>query len=282
LDLLELALQFGALPAIQLDGALAPAPVGPAQERGHRLQVALQFADGGQRRFTLSLRFEEQLGLLQEALPHGRSGVSPGAVQLAGFPAAETVRGERFGQTQAFFGTGARHRHQILHCHLRRERPAAHLLLHAFRQQFHQRQAARYPTGAAIKPARQRLQAITETLFQLRQQPAFFQRRRSFAHAQRTIQHQRFGLAQRPHQGLYRVPPQLLQGRDALVAVDYLVALRLSGHGHDDDRRLLSGGGQRSQQPSLPLRSPRPQLLSAPLQLVKLQSHRGLSRCSFV
>jgi hypothetical protein len=137
LDLFELALQLGALPAIQFDGALDPAPVGPAQDRSNHLQVALQFGDGGQWRGALPLRFEEQLGLLHKALPHRRSGLAPGGIQLTGFPGGEAVRGERFGQTRAFFGTGTRHRHQILHRHLGGERSAAHLLLHAFRQQFH-------------------------------------------------------------------------------------------------------------------------------------------------
>jgi len=91
------------------------------------------------------------------------------------------------------------------------------------------------------------------------------------------MQHQRLGLTQRPDQGLDRVSPQLLQRRQPLVAVDHQVTLRSLGHGHDDDRRLLPRGGQRGQQPPLALRPPHPQLLPAPLQLMKLQSHRPLS-----
>jgi hypothetical protein len=116
-------------------------------------------------------------------------------------------------------------------------------------------------------------------LLQFRQQPAFFQRRRSFAHAQRTCQHQGLGFAQRPDQGLDRIAPQLLQRRDALVAVDHPVTIRLLRHGHHDDRRLLSRGGQRRQQAPLPLRAPHPQVLPAPVQLVKLQSHRSVPCC---
>jgi hypothetical protein len=64
-----------------------------------------------------------------------------------------------------------------------RDRAAAYLLLHALRQQFDQGQSARHPTQAAIKAARQLLQAIAKTSFQFRQQPAFFQRCLPFCHA---------------------------------------------------------------------------------------------------
>jgi hypothetical protein len=167
------------------------------------------------------LGFQEQLRLSQDSLPDDSSRGSPGGIQLARFAAGEPMRGPRFGQAWAIFGMGARHRHQILHGHLGADGAAAHLLLHAFRQQFHQRQSARYPAPTAIKPPRQLVESVAEALLQVHQQPALFQRCRSFPHAQRTVQHQRLGLAQRPHQRLYRVPPQLLQGRNALVAVDY-------------------------------------------------------------
>jgi hypothetical protein len=69
----------------------------------------------------------------------------------------------------------------------------------------------------------------------------------------------------------------LLEGRDALIAVDHQVASRLVGHGYNDDRRLLPCGGQRGQQPPLALGSPHSQVFPAPIQLMKLQSHRQLS-----
>ena len=50
--------------------------------------------------------------------------------------------------------------------------------------------------------------------------------------------------------------------------------------GHHDDRRLLPCGRQRCQQPPLSLRPSHPQLLPAPLQLMKLQSHRPRPCCS--
>ena len=188
--------------------------------------------------------------------------------------------GQRFGHGLAVLRTGPRHRHQVLHRYVGRDHAAAHLLLHALRQQFDQGQPARYPTQAAIKATRQLLQPIAKAPFQFRQQPAFFQRRLSFRHAEGTIQHQRLGLTQRPDQGLDRVPPQLLQRRQALVAVDHQITIRLLGHGHHNDRRLLPRDSQRGQQPPLSLRPPHPQLLPAPLQLVKLQSHHPRPYCS--
>jgi hypothetical protein len=65
-----------------------------------------------------------------------------------------------------------------------------------------------------------------------------------------------------------------LQSRDALIAVDHQVTLRVVRHGHHHNRHLLTHGGQRGQQATLPLRLARPQMLPAPIQLVKLQLHR--------
>jgi hypothetical protein len=91
---------------------------------------------------------------------------------------------------------------------------------------------------------------------------------------QGTVQHQSLDLAHRPDHRLHRVSPQLLQSCDALIAVDHQVTIWLVGHGHHHDRRLLARGRQRSQQQPLPLRPTHPQVLPAPIQLVKLQSHR--------
>jgi hypothetical protein len=64
----------------------------------------------------------------------------------------------------AVFRVHARHRHQELHRHMRRDGAAAHLLLHARRKKFNQSHATRYPTGAAIKTSRQLLLVIAEAL----------------------------------------------------------------------------------------------------------------------
>jgi len=71
----------------------------------------------------------------------------------------------------------ASHWHQELHSCLRRHLAFAHLLLNGFRQKLHQCQPPRYPTHAAIEPARQLIQPVVEALLQLRQQPAHLQRR---------------------------------------------------------------------------------------------------------
>jgi predicted Zn-dependent protease len=73
------------------------------------------------------------------------------------------------GHTRAVLGAGTRHGHQDFHGHMSRERTAADLLLHAFWEQFHQRQAIRYPTHAAIESARQFLQAVAEALLEFGQ-----------------------------------------------------------------------------------------------------------------
>lgn len=85
------------------------------------------------------------------------------------------------GHPQAILKADACRRHQKLHGNLRRNLSRAHLLLNGFREQFHQRQAPRYPADAAIKPARQLIQSITEALLQLSQQPALFHRALLFA-----------------------------------------------------------------------------------------------------
>jgi hypothetical protein len=121
--------------------------------------------------------------LLQNPLADGWRGVTPRGIELSGFAAGEVMPGQGFGHGLAVLGTGPRHRHQVLHRYVGRDHAAAHLLLHALRQQFDQGQPARYPTQAAIKAARQLLQPIAKTSFQFRQQPAFFQRRRPFRHA---------------------------------------------------------------------------------------------------
>ncbi len=196
---------------------------------------------------ALPLRFEKQLRLFENPLPNGSRGASPGRIQLPGFPAGEAVGGQRGGEPLAVLGAGARHRHQELHRHLSRDRALAHLLLHALGKQLDQGQPARYPTGAAIQPACQLLQTVPEVLLQFRQEPAFFQRRLALTPAQRTIEHQSFGLAQRPHHRLHRVPAQLFERLQALVAVNDQVTVGLAGEGHHHDRGLLARGRQRGQ-----------------------------------
>ena len=195
-------------------------------------------------------------------------------MQLASFPRVAVMLSEDRRHPLAIPQALACHRHQELHRHLRRDLALAHLLLNRFRQKLRQRQPPRYPTHAAIEPARQLLQTIAEALFHLGQQPAHLQRALVFAQPQRAVQQHGCSLAHRPHYGLHRVPPQLLQRRHPLVAVDGHVTVRLAFGGHHHDGRLLAHFRQRRQQPPLPCRMSHPQVLPAPLELVKLQLHR--------
>jgi hypothetical protein len=168
----------------------------------------------------------------------------------------------------------ARHRHQKLHRHLRQDLPLAHLLLDCFRQSLHQRQPPRHPAHATIEPTRQLIEAIAEALLQLRQQPAHLQRGLLFAQSQRTVQQHGRGFAHRPYHCFYRVPAQLLQCCDPLIAIDDHVTIRVTFGRHHHDRCLLTGLGQRRQQPPLPRRVAHAQVLPAPVELMKFQLHQ--------
>jgi hypothetical protein len=166
------------------------------------------------------LDFPEQLGVFQDSFPNRRRSVSPSGIQLSCFTSGERVPRQGLGQALAVLTARPRDGHQEFHGHLGGDRPAADLLLHPFREQFHQRQAVRDPTHAAIKTARQLLQAVAEALLEFRQQPAFFQSAVSFRATQRAIQQQRFRFAQRPDHGLDRVSAELFESGDALVTID--------------------------------------------------------------
>lgn len=87
------------------------------------------------------------------------------------------------------FNVDARHRSQIPHGDLRSDAPFADLLLHRFRQCFHQRQSARHPGRAAVETTRQFVNCVAELFFHLSQQPALFERCfRLAVHAQRMRQ----------------------------------------------------------------------------------------------
>jgi hypothetical protein len=90
---------------------------------------------------------------------------------------------------QALFRVDARRRSQIPHGNLRSDASFADLLLHRFRQCFHQRQAARHPGRAAVETPRQFFDRVAELFFHLGQQPALFERCfRLAVHAQRMRQ----------------------------------------------------------------------------------------------
>ena len=262
------------LPAVHLHQGLAQPPAGAVQNGQRHLQIALHLFHRrlGWRR--LPLRFPKQFRLGQDALARHPRPLAPRRVELPRLPRVATVRHQGGRHPLAVVRIHPRHRHQILHRHLRRELAFAHLLLDRFRQQLHQRQSPRHPAHTAIEAPRQFLQRVAEALFHLRQQPALFQRAFLGTEAQRPRQHQRFGFAHRPHGGFHRVAAELFQRRDALMAVDHQIAVAVVRRNDYDDRRLLAAVSQRGQQPALAVRIAHPQVLPPPLQLVQFQAHR--------
>ncbi len=214
-------------------------------DSGHHLQIPQQFGAGPGWGFLLPLRFEKQFRIVQNPFTDRGRAFAPGAIQLAGFPRIAVMPGEDRRHTLAILQALARHRHQKLQRHLRRDFALAHLLLDRFRQNLHQRQPPRYPAHAAVEPARQLIEPVAEALLQLRQQPTHLQRGLVFGQTQRAVQQHGRGLAHRPHYRFHRVPAQLLQRRDPLIAVDDHVAVRLAFGRHHHDGRLLAGLGQR-------------------------------------
>jgi len=92
------------------------------------------------------------------------------------------------------------------------------------------------------------------------------------ARTHRPVQKQSLHFAQRPDHRLHRVPAQLLERGDPLIAVDHQVTVRLLSRNHHD-RRLLTAGRQRRQQPPLSLRPAHEKVLQTPLKLVEFQPH---------
>lgn len=157
---------------IQLRGSGArQSPLRAGHHRQRHFQIAQQFGAAPGRSFLLrlALRFEEQLGIVQNPFADGGRAFAPGTIQLAGFPRSAVMLGEDGRHPLAILQALTRHRHQILHGHLRQDLALAHHLLDPLRQNLHQRQPPRYPAHAAIEPARQLLQAVAEALLQLRQ-----------------------------------------------------------------------------------------------------------------
>jgi hypothetical protein len=266
-----------ALLVIQLCGSGARQPtIRAVRDGSHHFQIAYQFGAGPSRSFflCLSLRFEKQLGIIQNAFADRGRTFAPRGIQLAGFTGIAVMLGEDCGHPLAILQALACHRHQKLQRHLRQDFALAHLLLDRLRQNFHQRQPPRYPAHTAIEPARQLIEPVAEALLQLGQQPTHLQRGLVFRQAQRTVQQHGRRLAHRPHHCFHRVPAQLLQRRDPLIAVDDYVTVCQSIRRYDYDGCLLPTVGQRCQQPPLPRRVAHSQVLPASIELVKLQLHQ--------
>lgn len=113
-----------ALPAIQFHciGARQP-PLSAIHDGHHHLQIAQQFSSSRGRDLLLRwpLRFEEQLRLCEDALTDRGRAVAPGGVQKACLTRIAVMLTEDRRHPLAVLQTLARHRHQILQGHLRRE-----------------------------------------------------------------------------------------------------------------------------------------------------------------
>jgi len=266
------ALRLFLLPDVHLRQGFGKPPAGAMQDGNRHLQIALE-SGRGRTGGRLPLRFQKQFRLGQDALANHARAVPPGGIELPGLPRAELMLGERRCHPLAIVQIDARHRHEKLHGQVRRNLAFAHLLLNGVREKFHQRQAPRHPTRAAVEAARQLIEPIAETPLHLRQQPALFQCAFLLAESQRPVQEQSFGFAHRPDGGFHRVPAQLLERGDALVAVDHHVVAAVVRRGDHDDGRLLPALSQRGHQPPLPVRLANSQMFPSPVQLVKLQLH---------
>ena len=153
-----------------------------------------------------------------------------------------------------------------------RDCAVAHLLLHTLRKQLDQAHPTRYPTRAAIETPGQFVQPAAEALLQFNKQPALFQSRLVIARTHRPVKKQSLHFAQRPDHGIHRVTTKLLERRDPLIAVDHQISIRQFGSNHHD-RRLLTAGRQRRQQPPLPFRTAHAKMLKTPLKLMEFQPH---------
>jgi hypothetical protein len=182
----HLVLRLFLLRASHLRQRFGKPPSDTSQDGGHHIQIALHLCERRRRGCRhRPLRFQKQLRLGENAFADCARAFAPGRVQLPGLPRIASVRHESRRHARAVVGADSRHRHQVLHSHLRRQFSFAYLLLDRFRQQLHQRQTSRDPTRAAVEAARQFLETIAEALLHLRQQPALFERAFLRAESQR-------------------------------------------------------------------------------------------------
>lgn len=112
-------------------------PVGAMSDGHHHLQIAQKFLERGNGwgfEFGIPLRLQKQLRLFEKALSDLGWSLPPGDIQLPGLPARELVSRKRGRHLLAVLQAHTRHRHQILHRHLRGDLAGAYLLLHVVRK----------------------------------------------------------------------------------------------------------------------------------------------------
>ena len=102
---------------IQLRGSGPRQPALRAvHNRHHHFQVAQQFGARSGRCFLLRLplRFEKQLGIIEDAFADCGRALAPGAIQLPGLTSIEVMLGEDRRHPLAILQALACHRHQKL------------------------------------------------------------------------------------------------------------------------------------------------------------------------
>ena len=120
---------------LQLRGSRAsPPPLRAVHNRRHHFQIPQQFSAGSGRSFLprLPLRFEKQLGVVQNPFADRGRTFAPRDIQWAGWARIAVILGEDPRHPLAVFQALAGHRHQKLHRHLRQDLALAHLLLDRF------------------------------------------------------------------------------------------------------------------------------------------------------
>jgi len=130
-----------ALRALQVRRGGGDAPTGPVDDRHRHFQIAQEFVGLAWRRlrFHLPLCFQEQLGLLENALTSLARAVAPGGVQLGGLPCVAVKFDECRGHLLAVLQAHARDRSQKLHGHMGADFAVADLLLNRLGKQVDQR-----------------------------------------------------------------------------------------------------------------------------------------------
>ena len=142
--------------AIQVRGSsTGQSPLRAVHDRRHHLQIAqkLGASPGGSFPLRLPLRFEKQLGIIENAFADRWRTLAPRGVQLAGLACIAVMLGEDRRHPLAIFQALAGHRHQKLQRHLCRDLALTHLLLDRFRQNLHECQPPGDPTHTSIKSA---------------------------------------------------------------------------------------------------------------------------------
>lgn len=137
----DVAARLLALRAIHIRRGGGHPPADPVHHRRRHFQIAQEFFGLGGRWLWLHfpLRFQKQLGLLENALAGLARAVAPGGIQLSGLPCVAVKFDECRSHLPAVFQAHARDRGQKLHGQMRADFAVAHLLLNGFGKQVDQR-----------------------------------------------------------------------------------------------------------------------------------------------